>query len=501
MGLAIKMNARRVMLSCGLGGAALAFAIVSGCGPKVPAAPAVAFDRTVAPEPLATRPFALPEVQETTLSNGLRVLLVESHEVPLVYVRVVFDQGSWTDPEGQRGLAGVTMEMLKEGAGDRSAEELSSALRALASSMSTGAGLDSAEISVRSLKKNLESTLDLMADVLFQPAFSEDGWEVMQQRKIQDLAAARDNPRSISSRVWERTIYGETYAGRLRTEAGYQQMNIDQMKTWKNSHLLPQNAIVLVGGDTTLDTIKPMLEKRLGGWVADPVESAAAPDVSALPAHDQTILYLVDKPGAPQTVIRGGIQIGDRTDEDWPALVLANRAIGGQFTARINLNLREDKGWTYGARSYISHNQLPGYWVVSTSVVTEHTAASMREILAEVKGAASDRPLTKAELDAARNGLLGTWPLSFENPGYILGERKSMWRYDLPQDWLTGYPDRIREVNLEQSQQAWNQHIDAEKLVFVLVGDAATIGPGLEELGLAIVHLDVDGNPLESEGE
>jgi hypothetical protein len=169
--------------------------------------------------------------------------------------------------------------------------------------------------------------------------------------------------------------------------------------------------------------------------------------------------------------------VGERTDEDHDSFSMANLVVGGQFTARINLNLREDKGYTYGARSSTSYSHLPGLWRVSSSVKTDTTGASIHEILGEIRGALGDEPITPEELTAGRTGRLGGWPMRYENPGYLLDQVRDVWLYDLPEDWISGYPDRVRALTLEQTQAAWDQRISTDALSILVVGDAQVIVP------------------------
>lgn len=487
---------------------ALALPVLAlACGPKAPPpAPPVApgpppkpEHRTTQPAPLAKRDFTLPAPQEATLSNGLRVVLVENHEVPLVYVNLVNTQGGWTDPAGRRGLASATMDMLNEGAGKRDAARISADLREIGASLGTSAGLDGSGVSVQVMKKNLDPALDIMADVALRPTFPKSDWELMRKKRLADLEAAEQDPSQMAARAWNHLMYGDAYAGLLTNASAYRRMRTSDMKKWWQVHMVPSHSMVLVGGDTTLEEIIPALEDRFGAW-KDPrrVAQHDKPTVDALPSFDESTIFLVDKPGAPQSVVRGGLFVGDELDADWAAFDLANLAVGGQFTARINMNLREDKGWTYGARSSASHNYLPGLWSTGASIVTPHTADAVVEILAEVRGALGDMPVTADELEAARGGLLGTWPLSFENPGYLLDQAATMWRYDRPDDWLSGRIARYEAVTLEEANAAFRAHVDPTKMVFVIVGDAATIaGPLAEQTGLPVVRIDASGRPVQ----
>ncbi|MFT5683446.1 MAG: zinc protease, partial [Myxococcota bacterium] len=287
------------------------------------------------------------------------------------------------------------------------------------------------------------------------------------------------------------------YAGNLTTADSYSAITTDEMRSWYTNNLHAGNATILVGGDTTLAEIQPLLEAQFGAWPALPDEAPAPPTAVDLPEHAETTIYLIDKPGAPQSVLRLGQFVGERTDDDATAFYLANMVVGGQFIARINMNLREDKGWTYGARSWVGYNHLPGLFVASSSVVTPHTTDAISEILAELSGPTGDKPLTEAELEAGRGNLLGEWPLKFENPDYMLDRTVDVRRYDLPADWLKAYPDRVRAVTMAEAEAAWSAWIDTSKFAILVVGDAAEIREGLESLSLPIVVLDADGNPIQ----
>lgn len=462
------------------------------CGPKVELT-----ERAVAPAPLAPRPFALPPYEEGRLSNGLRLLVVNNPEVPLVAVTLAFPGGGWTDPADRPGLASVSMDMLNEGAGSYDAAGLSAALRNLASSLDTGAGPDGASVSLSALKKNLEPSLDLMALVLTQPTFPESEWALLQKQRVASFKTERDDPSVMARRALNRVLYGDVYLGNLTTEASYQAMTLAEMRSWVATWLRPEDALLLVGGDITLAEVQPMLESRLGGWKATgaaPTAQRPGPSVSKQP--DNTTIYLVNKPGATQSVLRMGRFVGERTAPDAMAFTLANAAVGGNFTSRVNMNLRESKGYTYGARSFTVSSFAQDLFVLSTSVRADATVDALRESLRELSEARGERPITAEELESVRGNELGTWPLGFETPGGLLGGMTEMWRYNLPTDWLSGYPDRVRAVDLASAQAAWQARVEPSKLAIVVVGDAATLRGALPELGYPVVELDADGRPV-----
>ena len=469
--------------------------LFTGCGPK--AEPETSWRKAV-PEPLAPRVFQMPEAQTGTLSNGLSVSVVENHEVPLVNVRIAFDQGEWTDSADQIGLASVTMDMLNEGAGEYDAAGISKAAKAIAANISTGAGDDSASVSLNVLQKNLEPGLDLLATVLLKPTFEQDDWDIMLMDRIASLASARNNPNSISGRVSNRLRYGDEYKGQLRTEDAYKALTTEAMAEWAKAHLTPGNARIYVGGDTSLEAVLPLLEARFGAWTGAAAETEKP--TAMLANVDTTTIFLVDKPGAPQSVLSVFRRLEiDRLSDDWFDTYMANMMYGGMFSARLNLNLREEKGWTYGARSGISTDYTKAIWSASTRVKTDTTADSISEILREIAEAASTRPFTQEELENSSGYLLGSRPVRYENAGRLLGELQSGWLYNLPADWTVKFADNIRSVTLEGAQAAWNKHILTPELSILVVGDKATIEEGLKGLDLPIVHLDSDGNALEAQ--
>ena len=487
--------------------ALLLLAGLYACGPKAPpppppappAPPALPAWRTQAPQPLPARPFQLPAAAEGKLKNGIPVSVVENHEVPLVYVRLVLEGGSWTDPDRRPGLAGATMDMMNEGAGTLDAGGLSLALRKVGASLSAGAGLDGSEISVSALADQLPATLDLLATVLLKPTFPASEWKILQSQRLSDLKSARSDPRRISDRIWRATLIGDQYAGRLSQEKSIEAMTVPEMRAWYGEWVRPELASLLVAGDTTLAEISPLLESRFGSWKG----KGKAPRVDRspkkpLPTVEKTTIYLADKPGAAQSVVKVGHFVQPQTAPDQTDWQLADRMIGGQFVARINMNLREEKGWTYGARSGTWFSALPGLWSVEAGIVTAHTGPAVAEILRELKESLTTRPFTAAELATARGSLLGSFPLGYESPGTLLSQTLEMRRYGLPADWITGQPDRLRAATEASVQAAWARRIQPEKLAIVIVGDVATIRPQLEALQLPIVLVNDDGRPVET---
>lgn len=460
--------------------------VLASCAPQPIARPAPT------PAPLAPRDFKLPATRTLTLSNGLKIVVAENHEVPLWDLRVLFDVGSFADPDGKEGLAGATLDVMNDGAGDLSAEDLSRALKRLGSSISGFADDDGAQIAATGMTANVGTTLDLLAKVILEPTFPASEWDVSRTQRIANLKANRENPTAIASRVLPGMLFDGAYRGRLTTEAAYTAITVDDMKAFRAKYLGPDHAIVIAGGDLDPDALREMLEARFGAWKATGNPIAPEPK-----AHARTnTLYLIDKPGAAQSVIKVFTGAPTRTDADYYGMVVANLAFGGAFTSRLNLNLREDKGYTYGARCGTINGHGPSFWICSTSVATDVTGPSLVEIKKELTGALGDKPFTADEVGNVATGEILGFPGQFELTGAILGEQANIWRYHLPADQTERYVPGVRAVTPESATSAFRAHVQVDQLTWLVVGDASKIRDSLQTLGLPVVELDRDGRPV-----
>lgn len=446
------------------------------------------------PSPGAERPFTLPAVHEAKLGNGIPVAIVENHEVPLAFVRVTFRAGGWVDPAGKDGLATVAVDMLDTGAGDLDAEGLAQAFKRMGSNLETGAGPDGVHLAVSSLTRNLGPTLDLLRTVWVEPTFPADEWTLLRGQYEDAVQYRRTDPNSIAWRVLTVVTHGPSYLGRAIDEATLAKIKRKDLKKWARTWLVPGHARIFAGGAVTPAQLLPELESRFGTLGGVTPELPAAPDAPAPPPA--ATLTLVDKPGASQSVILAARYVGEPTDPDFPALLLANQLVGGMFTSRLNLNLREEKGYTYGARTSVSYNLAGTWWTASAPVKAATTLDAMKELMAELGSPAAGEPVTAAELEAARGALVYGYPLRFESPGYLLGQLENVWRYGLPGDWIDGYMARMRGVTVADAQSAWVKRVDPKAVRYVVVGDAASLREPLRGLGLAFEERDVDGRPL-----
>ncbi len=478
-------------------------AFLLACGPKktevVDVEPTTVSSRKYAqrPAPLPKKSFTPPPLETAQLSNEIPFFVQSNMEVPLVRIWLSFDAGTWTDPDDKIGLTQATIDMLDEGSVDLSGSELSQQLRNLGSSLDVQSSPDGATIQIQTLKQNLAPTLDILKTVLTSPLFPQDVWERKQKQYIQTLAQKNNDPRSISRNVWNHLLYKDQYIGRLQKEEHITAITKVEMQRWFDTYIVPENMRILVGGATSTTEIQPLIEERFGTWKQTPIEERPTPpSVKTLNEPSRSFIYLIDKPGASQSVIRIGHPIGLEKSLETMPLQIANQAIGGMFTARINQLLREEKGWTYGAWTWMSYNYLPGSFNMSSSVVTEHTAASIREVIRILRESQSSNLIKQEELDRGKGDMMGTYPLKFENPSYSINQHLRMIRYNLPKERVYDYINTVSAIDLATAQQTWNKNINPEQLYIVVVGDKKSIEASLLEIGYPIIDTDVYGKKI-----
>jgi zinc protease len=482
----------------------LLFLSLAACAPKAPAlSEAVEVDfRASAPAPLARTEFKLPVAQEATLSNGLAVRYIQDATVPMTRVTLAMRLGSFADPEGKTGLVEASFNMLNEGVEGFDALAISAEMKRLGGSLSTSAGLDGGYLSTNSLTRNVDEALNLLSKALFEPTFSASEWERIQKSELQNLSNAKTTLRSMSSRVYGNAFYGDTYKGRLKTEATIGALNVEDMKAWWAANATVGNAMVIATGDLSLDAILPKLEAALGALA--PGEAVDRPSPKGL-VFEETEIRFVHKADASQSVLRLGLDTGLRYgDADyWPVRV-ANGAFGGMFMARLNMNLREDKGYTYGARSWTTRNYGADRWELATSVRTDATAESLFEIfkeLAELSGKTPLRPLEDAEIAYAQGSAINGYPAQFETPNTLLQQLSEIWRYGLPTNAVEAYISNVESVSPQDAQAVFPQRIASQPMLVVVVGDWNVVGESVTALGYPVTQVNVDGQAIQRSEE
>ncbi len=448
------------------------------------------------PKPTADPKLVLPTIQKHKLSNGLNVWFVRHSELPIVSMNMVVNSGSAGDPQNRAGLASMTARLMDDGTKTRSAVEIANQLQSIGANLNTGSGWDSANVSIQTLTKNLDKALDLYSDVIVNPSFPAEEIETVRRRDLVGLLQRKDNANAIANVVYNTLIYGKNHPYGKATggdESSIKAIARTDIETFYSSNYRPNYSTLIVVGDTDAKTLLPKLERAFSNWKAgDSTEMKIPENV----VFDRPGIYIVDKPGAAQSVVTIG-QVGvARSNPDYFPLTVMNSILGGQFSARLNMNLREDKGYTYGARSGYSLRRGAGPFDASAQVQTAVTKESVSEFMKELNGIRGGIPITDKELDYNKQSLIRRYPAGFETVGQISNQLSNLVVYGLPDSYFNDYIAKVNAVTLADVNRVANQHLDPSKMAILVVGDRKTIEPGLKDLGYTIAILDADGNPV-----
>ncbi|MEO7494380.1 MAG: pitrilysin family protein [Massilia sp.] len=448
--------------------------------------------RAQAPKAGPAPAIKLPQGESFKLSNGLLVIHHDNPALPLVAADLVVRAGSEANPLARSGLSGYTAQMLEEGTASRSAPQIADDIAQLGAFLGTSSAADSARISLQSLRSNFPKALEVLADLAMQPAFPAAEVERQRASRLGDLSQQRDAPEAVAALAAAATLYGDKHPygfSELGTEASIKATTRDDLLGFWKRHYLPNNAALVVAGDIRRDELKALAENLFGKWKPAPV-TAMAP---AVRAGSKARLVLVDKPGAPQTALRVTNVAAERKSPDFPALQVMNAALGGLFSSRINNNLREEKGYSYGMFSQFQYRRAPGPFAIAGSVRTDVTGASVSEIFKEVKGM-RERPMTAAELANAKNSQMLSLPGQFDTNRALGASLANTYIYELPLDYYSKLPAAFAGVTIADVQKVAKAYLGQDKLVVVAVGDRAKIGPQLDTLKLTPVEVrDADG--------
>jgi len=459
-------------------------------------------DREQLPEIGDTPALDLPDVQHATLSNGLKIRLAERHSTPTVEMRMVFDAGYAADPPDAPGTASLAMAMLDEGTDSRDALEISADLDRLGADLGTSASLDSATLSLSTLSTTLDDSLDIYADVIRNAAFPANEFERLQKQRLASIAQEKRQPTSLALRTLGPLLYGKDHAYGIPltgsgTLAAIERMKGDDVRTFADTWLRPDNATLVVVGDTTMDELKPMLEAHLGEWQAANDKPRPEKRLPEITPPEQAHIYLVDRPGSNQaTVIAGNVAPPKSSDQD-VAMETVNAVLGGMFNSRLNLNLREDKHWSYGARSLLMNARAQQPFVAYAAVQIDKTAPAMQEMRDELIAIRDGRPVSDSELSAAQANLTRSLPGENETTSALASTLTDSVVFNLPDDYYEGYVRRIRDLDDPALTKAAQSMIDTDGLTWVVVGDLNQIETAIRELGWGKVQT-VDPTTLET---
>jgi zinc protease len=448
--------------------------------------------RNTQPKPGAAKPLQLATPTTATLPNGLTLILSEKHEVPIVAANLVFRGGSDSNPADKPGLANFAAAMLDEGTATRNALAIADQLAQLGASLGTGSSMDSMNVSARSLAKNFAATLDLVADVTLRPSFPADEIERQRAQRLGQLVQQRDNPAALVGTIAMQAVYGARHPygfAEIGTEASVKAMTRADMQAFWKERFVPNNAALVVAGDITMPELRALAEKAFGAWERG---SPTRPQLGA-PETTPARVVIVDKPGSPQTQLRVAAVGAERSSPDFRPLQVMNTVLGGSFSSRINMNLREEHGYTYGAQSQFTFRRAPGPFQVAAGIRTDVTGPAVSEVFKEVLRMAQS-PMTADELQRAKDSMAYSLPGAFESSANAVNNFSNVFTYDLGLDYYSRYAAQVNAVTIQQTAAVAKKYLVSENMVVIAVGDRSKIEIPLRELGLGPLEVwDADG--------
>jgi zinc protease len=446
------------------------------------------------PKAAEARALQVPVPKSFVLANGLTVLVNERPNLPVVSERLVVRTGSGANPADKPGLANFTAEMLDEGAGSRSALQIADQVAQLGGSLQTSSSMDASQASAGSLKRTFPDMLALLGDVVRHPNFPQEEVERQRASRMASLVQQREDPNRVASAVMYSALYGPANPygyTEIGTEPSNKAMSRDDLQKFWSQNFVPNNAALIVSGQITVDELKPMVENVFGDWAKGTPTQAVPGDATTAKAK----LVLVDKPGAPQTQLRVASIGVARNTPDYEPIVVMNEILGGLFSSRINLNLREEHGYTYGASSQFVFRRAPGPFLVGTGVRTDVTGPAVSEIMKELKRI-RDSDVSQDELALSKDSLVRSLPADFETSGSMNATTANTFIYDLGFDYYAKLAPRLSAVTVEQVRGVAQKYVVPEKLVVVAVGDRAKVGPALGRLNLGATETwNADATP------
>jgi zinc protease len=456
-------------------------------------------DRSKAPEPGTPPELKLPKLQRATLSNGLKLILAERHEIPLVNFWMETDAGFAADQFAAPGTAALTSSLLDGGTSTRTALQISDQLAMLGAELQASSNLDLSTVSLSALKTKLDPSLELFADVILNPVFPEEDFKRQQKQQLAAIEREQNTPVQMALRVFPGLLYGpgHAYGNPLTgsgTKASVSKMMREDLVKFHQTWFRPNNATLIVAGDTTLAELAPKLEKLFAGWKQGQVPKK---NIKSVPLTAKSVVYLMDKPGALQSVIIAG-QIAPATANPKEIAIEAmNDGFGGMFSSRLNGNLREDKHWSYGARSLLWAARAQRPFIALAPVQTDKTKESMVEMNKEFHDILGKRPISAEELASIQANETLSLPGSRETLNEVGASISDLVQYGLPDDYYETFAGKVRALKTTDVDDAAKTVIHPDNLIWVVVGDRSKIEAGIRELGLGEMKLlDAEGKQL-----
>jgi zinc protease len=427
--------------------------------------------------------ITFPRPAETTLSNGLRLIVLEDHRLPQVSFQLVIPgAGAYDDPADQPGLAAFTAALLREGTPTRTSTQISQQLEIMAATLNVGAGNSSeATLAGSSLSDQAAMLIDLAADILLHPIFPDEEITRFKQRSRATLTQQRANPGFLAAEMFSKAVYGSHPAARISpTLAALDALKRDDLLEFYRRHYLPDRAVLAVAGDVSMLQARLVAESKLGAWRKAAL-STASPVPEPAPV-DAAKIYFIARPNSVQTNLIVGAPAIERTGADYDILSVMNKIVGGGPVGRLFLHLREEKGYTYGASGSLDARQHRGDWSASTNVRTEVTEPALHDLLEEIR-TIRETPVTDQELADAKRSMVASFALSLESPAQLLNLSLTQWRYKLPANYWDRYAERVMAVTKDQIQAAARKYLAQDRMQIVVVGDPARALDPLKQLG------------------
>jgi zinc protease len=456
-------------------------------------------DRSALPQVGPPPKAEFPALERTTLSNGLKVVFARRASIPQVRFDLLLDAGYASDQFALPGTASLGMNMLDEGTSTSSALQISDRLADLGATLGTSSRLDVSTVSMEALTARLEPSLELYADVILHPAFRSADLERLRKQRLAQIQREKADPVGMALRVFPRVVYGEGHAYAnpwtgSGTEASTAKITRADLVKFHETWFKPNHATLVVVGATTMAEIKPRLERLFADWRPGDVPQKNIADV---PPRTGTSIYLLDRPGSLQSVLIAGDIAPPKANPDEPAIETMGAVLGSDFGSRINMNLREDKHWSYGAFSFIRDARGPRPFIAYAPVQTDKTKEAIVELQKELRGILGERPVQPEELQRAQASLTLTLPGSWETMGAVAGSIGEIVAFGLDDRYFDTYADRVRAQTAASVTSAAAKVVQPDRLVWVVVGDRAKIEGALRELNLGEIHLvDADGNAV-----
>ena len=453
-------------------------------------------------EPAAGEPMSLklPPMQKATLSNGLKIVLAERHTAPVVNFSLLVDSGYAADPAGAFGTASFSQRMLEEGTPTRDSLKIGEEFESLSANFGAGANLDWAIVNLNTLTLTMDKALDIYADLILHPSFPEKEFTRLQKERIAAIRREKVQPQQMAMRVVPQLLYGKGHAYAVPftgtgTEASVNKLTRADLVKWHDTWFKPNNATLLIVGDTTLAEIKPKLEKLFAGWKPGDVPKK---DVAQVEQPGKTSVYLIDRPGSGQSMIFGAQLAPPRNSPDAIPLQLVNDIFGGNFSSRINMNLREDKHWSYGVFSFLPSARGQRPYLSLSPVQTDKTKESLAELVKEYQGVSGARPISDKELKDEQSNATLALPGQFETVQQLAGAYNQILQYGLPEDYFNTFTAKAMSMTPDSANATAKKFVLPDHLVWVVVGDMSKVEAGIRELNLGEIHkIDVDGNAVQ----